>query len=321
LLIPKSGASVNLNHRAMLGHPAYVVSHLAAIIPDRTRVDPKYLFYWSMRYDPRHQAQVTSLPSLPLSLIKAAKVPLPPMEEQRRIVRLLDSAAQIKRCAEAAHAKACAVIPALFFDTFGDPATNSKGWPVTPLGDVIETVVGGRNLQAGNGNSPYRIMKVSAVTSGFLRPEESKPAPDAYSPPSQHFVRDGDFLFSRANTSELVGAVAIAHSPPENLLLPDKIWRISWKLDRFHPIYAHALLRTAEVRRIFAIIASGTSDSMKNISQAKLLRIPVIAPPIGLQAGYAEQVQRIKALTTNLTAAAAKAEAMAASLSSEVFGE
>lgn len=59
ILIPKSGASVNLNHRAKLATDAYVVSHLAIVIPDRAKVDPDYLFWWSVRYDPRAQVQVT----------------------------------------------------------------------------------------------------------------------------------------------------------------------------------------------------------------------------------------------------------------------
>ena len=42
---------------------------------------------------------------------------------------LLDRAAEIRRRAAAARAKARAIIPALFLDTFGDPATNPKGWP------------------------------------------------------------------------------------------------------------------------------------------------------------------------------------------------
>jgi hypothetical protein len=43
-------------------------------------------------------------------------------------VGLLDRAAEIRRRAEAARAKARAIIPALFLDTFGDPATKPKGW-------------------------------------------------------------------------------------------------------------------------------------------------------------------------------------------------
>ena len=49
---------------------------------------------------------------------------------------LLDRAAEIRRRADAARAKARAIIPALFLDTFGDPATNPKGWPVVTLGDL-----------------------------------------------------------------------------------------------------------------------------------------------------------------------------------------
>ena len=86
LLIPKSGASVNLNHRALLGTDAYVVSHLAAVVPKAATIDAEYLYYWSLTYDPRHQAQTTSLPSLPTALIKAARLPVPSIQKQRRIV-------------------------------------------------------------------------------------------------------------------------------------------------------------------------------------------------------------------------------------------
>jgi type I restriction enzyme, S subunit len=160
---------------------------------------------------------------------------------------------------------------------------------------------------------------VSAVTSGIFKPDEAKPAPDDHVPAPEHHVRVGDFLFSRANTSELVGAVAIAHEPPDGLLLPDKIWRIEWDEKRIDPRYAYSLLRSSEIRRIFALIGSGTSDSMKNISQAKLVRVSVPLPPLARQIAFAEQVQCLEALARHLDAAAAKAEAMAAGLSAEVF--
>jgi len=247
-------------------------------------------------------------------------IPLPPLDEQRRIVGLLDRAAEIRRRAHAARAKARAIIPALFLDTFGDPATNPKGWPVVELGDVITRITGGKNIEAGNGTSQYRIMKVSAVTSGIFKAHEAKPAPDDHIPAEDHHVRPGDFLFSRANTSELVGAVAIADDVPAGLLLPDKIWRIEWTPARMEPRFAYSLLRSSEIRRIFAVIGSGTSGSMKNISQAKLVRVPIPLPPLPIQTAFAEQTHRLDSLARHLDDAAAKAEAMAAGLSAEVFG-
>ena len=46
----------------------------------------------------------------------------------------------------------------------------------------------------------------------------------------------------------------------------------------------------------------------------------MICPHLGLQIAFAAQVHRLESLTHQLDAAAAKAEAMAAGLSAEVFG-
>jgi type I restriction enzyme S subunit len=202
---------------------------------------------------------------------------------------------------------------------FGDPATNPKGWPPIRLGDVISKISGGKNIEAGNGSSEFRILKVSAVTSGQFNPCESKPAPDDYAPPNEHRIKAGDFLFSRANTGALVGAVALVEADHPNLLLPDKIWRMTWDTRAIHPQFAYSLLRSDALRAQFAKVASGTSDSMKNISQAKLVEIIAPIPPLPLQTIFAEQALRINAIASALDAAAAKAEAMAAALSAEVF--
>ncbi len=282
---------------------------------------PEFLAYWLEWSRDRliELASGATFKEINKSTLKKLPIPLPPLEEQRRIVGLLDRAAEIRRRADAARARARAIIPALFLDTFGDPATNPKAWPVVELGDVIARITGGKNIEAGNGTSKYRIMKVSAVTSGIFKAHEAKPAPDDHIPAEDHHVRAGDFLFSRANTSELVGAVAIADDVPKGLLLPDKIWRIEWTSTRIEPRYAYSLLRSSEIRRIFAVIGSGTSGSMKNISQAKLVRVPIPLPPLPLQTVFAEQASRLESLARHLDAAAAKAEAMAAALSAECF--
>jgi type I restriction enzyme S subunit len=289
------------------------------------RILSEYVFHFIRRTSFRAACKANFTGSagqqrVPKSFLEKVAIPLPPLDEQRRIVGLLDRAAEIRRRADAARVKARAIIPALFLDTFGDPATNPKGWPVVELGDVITRITGGKNIEAGNGTSQYRIMKVSAVTSGIFKAHESKPAPDDHIPAEDHHVRPGDFLFSRANTSELVGAVAIADDVPAGLLLPDKIWRIEWTPARMEPRFAYSLLRSSEIRRIFAVIGSGTSGSMKNISQTKLVRVPIPLPPRPIQTAFAEQTHRLDSLARHLDAAAAKAEAMAAGLSAEVFG-
>ncbi|WP_271528906.1 restriction endonuclease subunit S [Bradyrhizobium sp. CCBAU 25338] len=306
---------------------AHVFGNFIARLRTRPEVcEPRYLFWFLFRaYEngvtEAFQKQTTGIRNLELKRYLDVGIPLPPLEEQRRIVKLLDRAAEIRRRADVARAKMRAIVPALFLDTFGDPATNPKGWPRRPLGELIGKIVGGKNIEAGNGSSAYRILKVSAVTSGYFQPEEAKPAPDGYQPPPEHHIRKGDFLFSRANTRALVGAVAIVENDnTTGLLLPDKIWRIEWRQETIEPRFAYSLLRSNEVRRIFAQVASGTSDSMKNISQRKLASIEVPVPSLPLQRTFAEQAKSLEATARALDAAAAKAAAIAAALSAEVFG-
>lgn len=324
LLIPKSGASVNLNHRAMLGQDAYVVSHLATIIPDQRKVLPSYLFHWSQRYDPRSQAQVTSLPSLPLSLIKVAKVPLPPLEEQRRIAGLLDRAAEIRRRADAARAKARAIIPALFLDMFGDPTTNPKRWPVAKLGGLLDRIEGGWSPVCGDGTAApdqWGVLKLSAVKSSGFVGSEAKRLPETITPREDLEVREGDLLITRKNTIDLVGTATVADGSSHRRMLPDTIFRlVPSNPTRFLPRYLSTLINLPSFRPAIRQLASGSASSMPGISKGRLSALQIPVPEFSPQTAFADQARRLEASARALDDAAVKAAAMAASLSAEVFG-
>jgi type I restriction enzyme M protein len=86
ILFPKSGASTFLNHRAMLGVAGYVSSHLACIVAEETKALPAYLFWLLTTVDARTLSDNEGYPSLRLEQIADVEIPLPPLEEQRRIV-------------------------------------------------------------------------------------------------------------------------------------------------------------------------------------------------------------------------------------------
>jgi type I restriction enzyme S subunit len=132
-----------------------------------------------------------------------------------------------------------------------------------------------------------RILKVSAVTWNDYDPDESKPVPRDYEAPSHHYVRAGDLLFSRANTTELVGAVAYVFNTPPNRLLPDKIWRFVFGGKAVEPLYVWQLFLQKSIRDEIGRRATGTSGSMKNISMERVLDIEVPLPPIHLQQQFA----------------------------------
>jgi type I restriction enzyme S subunit len=80
------------------------------------------------------------------------------------------------------------------------------------------------------------------------------------------------------------------------------------------------LINLASFRPVIRQLASGSAASMPGISKGRLLKLKVPVPPMALQVTFGEQVERLETLARHLDAAAAKAEAMAAGLSAEVFG-
>ncbi len=160
-LIPKSGASVNLNHRAKLATDAHVVSQLAVVMLDKSGIDPDHLFWWSVHYDPLAQAQVASLPSLKLPILKEARVPLPPLSEQRRIVGILNRAAETVRPRAQKPELMREFIPAPFVKMFGDPAANPMALPGQKAGEVgIESE---HRDPARNPVEKFRYVDISGV--------------------------------------------------------------------------------------------------------------------------------------------------------------
>jgi len=157
------------------------------------------------------------------------------------------------------------------------------------------------------------------VTTGLFRPQESKPLPLDYVPPSSHLVSVGDLLMSRANTAALVGAVAYVESTPENLALPDKIWRFVWREAGSDPVFYQALFQTPSVRRRISTMASGTGGSMKNVSKAKVetLALPVV--PLELQREFASRVGEINAQRAAAQRSLDSLDELFASLQSRAF--
>ena len=68
--------------------------------------------------------------------LKQVEVPVPPLAEQERIVKLLDEADELRKLRAQADRRTAEFIPALFHKMFGDPITNPKHWPNKALGEA-----------------------------------------------------------------------------------------------------------------------------------------------------------------------------------------
>ncbi|WP_428508720.1 restriction endonuclease subunit S [Roseateles sp.] len=298
---------------------AYVTGNAMALDDLSESVDLQFLYY-ALKHRGFHDViSGSAQPQITGEGLRKVRVPVPPLDEQRRIVDQLSRADGIVHLRHQAQQKAAALIPALCADMFGDPATNPKGLPIRTVRELVARFEGGKNLQAASeGSTDYRILKVSAVTSGGYIEAESKPTPDDYEPPSNHIVREGDMLFSRANTEQLVGATAVVRSTNGRTLLPDKLWRFVWA-EPVEQAFMHALFQSAHVRQELGKLSSGTSASMRNISQAKLFELRLPVPPLAQQSVFARHAEGMLSIQSQQALALEKATATFDALLARAF--
>jgi type I restriction enzyme, S subunit len=320
----------NLNGVAMVDKSldgATASTGFCVLRPNVKKLDGSYLFHWvktsEFISDMVRKSTGASYPAVSDRIILESKIPLPPIAEQKRIAAILDKAEEVRSQRRQALEQLDAIGQSIFLEMFGDPVANEKGWKFAKISDFVSAFETGKNIVASDEDditSNYRVLKVSAITSLEYRPEEAKAVPDNYQPPKSHFVRTGDLLFSRANTSELVGATAYVFKTPKDILLPDKIWRFVWHDEpQAEPLFVWFLFQHPAFRYEISKRATGTSGSMKNISQGKVFSIRVGLPPIALQQEFARRVETIAQLKTIHRESLAQLDALFASLQHRAF--
>ena len=95
--------------------------------------------YWVLISSQKHLEKLAptgTQRNLNIGLVSAFQIPVPPLPEQECIVATLDAVEELRRLREQADRCTGDLIPAIFHEMFGDPATNPKGWNMSRLGDV-----------------------------------------------------------------------------------------------------------------------------------------------------------------------------------------
>ncbi|MCA8442771.1 restriction endonuclease subunit S [Escherichia coli] len=160
ILIAMYGATVG--RLAILGINAATNQAICNIRPDTTIADMKYLYYFlksKFSYFVEN-AVGGAQPNISQGLIKSLEVPLPPLDEQKRIAAILDKADAIRQKREQAIKLADDFLRATFATMYGNPITNPKKWPVHLMGEIIEFK---------GGNQPPKSDFIFEPKQGYIR--------------------------------------------------------------------------------------------------------------------------------------------------------
>ena len=189
----------------------------------------------------------------------------------------------------------------------GKLVEKKSKWKRTTLGEVLSDIEAGRSFKCDERppqTDEVGVVKVSAVTWGTYDEMKSKTCGDESRIEERFYVRLDDFLFSRANTIELIGACVIAKKITLRVMLSDKILRFSF-VPTTNPSWILYWLRSSFGRSEIRRLATGNQDSMRNIGQNRIRQITLLLPPLAEQKRIVEEVERRLSVIEEMEAAVA----------------
>ncbi len=226
--------------------------------------------------------------------IKQLSIPLPPLSEQRRIVEILDQADALRKKRFEADTKAARILPALFFKMFGDPATNPKGWNSGKFGDVIETQYGTSTKANTNGDG-LPVLRMNNIDSdGHLDIADLKYVVLSKKEQERYALIEGDILFNRTNSKELVGKTGLwqgdIEAVPASYLIRMRVDR-----EQILPEFIWAYMNCPFIKQML-LNKARRAIGMANINAKELRSLPLILPAKEHQKAFVKKLDSVEQL-------------------------
>ncbi|WP_054203580.1 MULTISPECIES: restriction endonuclease subunit S [Pseudoalteromonas] len=206
------------------------------VINNKGQLDKNYLVRF---LSTAGQAQIherkktTSQPKLALFRIEEVEIPLPPLDEQKRIAAILDKADAIRRKRQQAIQLADDFLRSVFLDMFGDPVTNPKGWEVKKFSDLGNWASGGTPSRSVSGYFEGEINWFSAreLNHRYLNESVEKITDEALSKSAAKIFPAGSMLVGMYDTAafkiSILNVASASNQACANIIPNEKI-DIEW---------------------------------------------------------------------------------------------
>ena len=273
---------------------------------------PEYLAYWLRTQKDKmfQHAGGTTFKEIARGTLRKFEIPVPPLPDQRRIVDVLSRAEGIVRLRREAEQKAAELIPALFIDMFGDPATNPKGWLVVRFGDLAEKMSDGpfgSNLKSSHYvEAGARVIRLQNIGVGELIDDaKAYVSPAHFASLPRHRCVPGDVIIGTLGDPNL-RAIVLPPTIQEALNKADCV-QFRCLQGVAYPAYICWLMNMPSTLAMAASLVQGIT--LSRISMGRLREMVVPVPPYDVQQDFSGRVELISAIQSQQFAATAKAQA------------
>jgi len=224
-------------------------------------------------------------------LLKEASVPVPPVQEQEKIVAELDCLTGIIEKKKQQLKEQDNLAQSIFYDMFGDPITNEKGWEVKKLGEVCETITDGTHFSPKS----YETGDYKYITAKNIKKDGFDFKGLTYLPKDVHkeiYSRCspvyGDVLFIKDGATTGIAMINTLHEE-FSLLSSVALLRGNKRLNNR---YLRDYLNFPSTFKIVRDDMGGAA--ITRLTLKKIDKIKIAVPPIDLQDEFAQKIEAIE---------------------------
>lgn len=267
-------------------------------IIDNENINTNYISYLfkSNIVKRQYQCSGTAQSALTIEKLNNIIVPMTTLNEQQKIVKILDKAQelidkrkeQIEACDE--------LIKSLFYHMFGDPVKNDKGWIRKKCKDVTSKIGSGATPKGGN--SSYKKTGISLIRSmnvhnnKFIYKDLAHISNEQAAKLGNVEIEYKDILLNITGASVARSCIVPANILPARVNQHVSIIRCKFEI--IQPIFLSYLFTNDSYQKLLWGIATSGGATREAITkqQEEELKIPV--PPLQLQNEFAQKVEKIE---------------------------
>ena len=313
------GMDGDFNREYWKGTDALLNQRVCKITPNPETLDKNFLYHFLQKeLDKIHATtDVVTVKHLSVKKIQDIEIRLPSLKEQKRIAAILDKADAIRQKREQAIKLADDFLRAKFLEMFGTPANNIHRFPKGTIRDLVDSVNYGTSAKASIDSGEYPILRMGNITyQGRWDFTDLKYLDLSVKEKDKYLVKEGDLLFNRTNSKELVGKTAVYEE--------DRPMAFAGYLIRVRPnsignnYYISGYLNSIH-GKITLMNMCKSIVGMANINAQELQNIEILIPPKHLQDEYEIIYKKIKKGLSIYDKSAMQLQLLASNLSNKYF--
>lgn len=289
LCVAEDGGSWGSNQRCAVIYSGKTwVNNHAHVLTPTSKLDIRYLMYFLNHADLTKYISGSTRGKLTKGSLESIEISLPPLHIQEQIADTLDKADALRRKDQELQQKYDELAQAIFYDMFGDPVRNEKGWEIVKLSNCV---VGKAGIKAGPFGSSlkkefytktgYKIYGQEQVISDDLNSGDYYISEEKYKELESCKVEAGDVLISMVGTFGKISVVPEGFQPG---IINPRLVKLTLNRSILLPEFFKFVFKLPETKKSLSMVTRG--GTMDIINAGILKEFSTILPPILLQQNF-----------------------------------